>query len=116
MSIDETVQAIYEGMHDATCLDHGPHCEEHAGQIRDAIRVGLLRAGLDDEAAATPEERERIRREMAAELSDWIRDQANRLRGATTSGNWKQIADKIDPRKVPSRNGLRSYWNQGDTW
>lgn len=62
------------------------------------------------------EERDLIRREMAAELSDWIRAQANHLRGATTSGSWKQIADKIDPRKVPSRNGLRSYWNQGETW
>lgn len=68
------------------------------------------------ERAVTPEERERIRREMAAELSDWIRDQANQLPGYTTSSKWKQLADKIDPRKVPSRNGLRSYWNQGDTW
>jgi hypothetical protein len=63
-----------------------------------------------------PEERERIRREMAAERSDWIRGQANRLHGSTSSRAWKQIADKIDPRKVPSRNGLKSYWNQGDTW
>lgn len=67
-------------------------------------------AGID------PEERERIRREIAVELSDWIRDQANRLRGATTSAAWQRLADKIDPRKVPSRNGLRSYWNEGETW
>lgn len=46
MSSDAAVQAIYEGMHNVTCLDHGPHCDTYAPQIRDAIRVGLQRAGL----------------------------------------------------------------------
>ena len=54
MTTDETVQAIYEGMRDATCLNHGPHCETNAAQIRDAIRVGLQRAGLDEQQPAAP--------------------------------------------------------------
>lgn len=68
-----------------------------------------------DTLADTAEERELIRREMAAELSDWIRAQCRDI-GYSRAKDWQQIADKIDPRKVPSRNGLRSYWNQGDTW
>lgn len=66
-------------------------------------------------ALATPEERELIRREMAAELSDWIRQQCIDI-GYTRAGAWQQLADKIDPRKVPNGHGLRSYWNQGHTW
>lgn len=66
-------------------------------------------------ALATPEERELIRREMATELSDWIRQQCVCI-GYTRAGAWQQLADKIDPRKVPSEHGLRSYWSQGDTW
>lgn len=51
MTAADAVQAVYEGMHDSTCLRHGPHCERDAPQIRDAIRVGLQRAGLDTAAA-----------------------------------------------------------------
>lgn len=88
--------------------------------VRDKLAALLSLTGMREPVVAADEllaeHEQHVRREMAAELSDWIRAQANQLRGATTSGAWKRIADKIDPRKVPSRNGLRSYWNQGDTW
>lgn len=55
-SLDPAV-VLYEALHDATCSEHGPHCEQFRAQVTDACRVAFWRleeAGLVASAAAIP--------------------------------------------------------------
>lgn len=93
--------------------------EDVYGEKYDEVLDWLLR-GVDmldsKEAIATLDAwrelcREADRREMAHELAEWIREQANKLAGYTTGGRWIQVADKIDPDKPPNPR-RRGFWNQ----
>lgn len=84
--------------------------QEAKEEVLDWLLRGVDPLDCVDAIAALSHYREEIRKDMARDLSMWIDIQGDKLGHAGKV--WGQIARKIDPDKVPSKNGIRSFWNQ----